>query len=54
MFTEKKLSKKEQEILREKVQREIHAEIKWKILEEAMIAMIDDILREQEGDISGC
>jgi broad-specificity NMP kinase len=54
MFTEKKMSEKEREKIRENVTREILAEIKWKAMEEAMIAMLDDILREQEGDISGC
>ncbi len=54
MFEEKKMNEKERERLREKVRREILAEIRWKAMEEAMIAMLDDILREQEGDISGC
>jgi len=54
MFEEKKMNEKEREKLRKEVQREILVDIKFKALEEAMISMVNDILREQEGDISGC
>ena len=53
MFPEKKLSEKEQETLRENVQLEILTQLRQQAIDEAMVVMIKDILREQEWDISG-